>query len=197
VQAPDQANTYPVCTFCGDRHPREQSCRDWARLSAEARGEDGSASALAPLPARLDIPFELPSAKPLIDPRVGTALRAIVACFALFGAIELGWIVVGHFAGSHQATTTALPGCTPDRIRQNLVSAATIQSEADFPAAQRIDATIQLVLGSSTDCSDQLFSLYAAAISYQTLCLRQTNSTACGQLTNTRTQLAQALNDSQ
>jgi hypothetical protein len=100
-----------------------------------------------------------------------------VLLLALFGALQIALGVAGHFGGS--SATASLPQCSIARVRQNIVRATTIQSEANTALYRRIDDNNALLLSSGGVCSDSLFAAYSEFIEYQTLCLEFPSSTAC------------------
>jgi hypothetical protein len=124
-------------------------------------------------------------------------LRTVVAVLALIGVVALARVIAGHFIGGANGTSAALPACSVDRIRANLTTAATIESEAGAALTARVAATNGLLLGPSADCSQQLYLLYTAYIDNAALCLSLASPQSCQARDSAHAQLNQALESEQ
>ncbi len=191
------ASSNEACAFCGEVHPRHMSCGQWAVTSGGVTAAPWGSTGSPALPPRPTMPFNLDDPSKRIKRPPAAAIRVVVLCLALVGVISLARIVGGHFIGNQSGSVAALPACTHDRIRQNLVTATSIEAQSTSALDRRIDATNSLLLSSSDGCSEQVLKLYTAFIEYQALCLVSPATDACKNRDSAHASINQVVNDPQ
>lgn len=186
-----------ACTFCGERHPPGVSCGRWAQqVGTPAPAVFGGVTA-GERPSPLVLPRS-PRRTTRQSRAVETvALRIAVGVLALIGVVAVVRVAVGRLAGGAGGTSAALPACSVSRIRTNLTTAATIESEAGAAVPARVAATNALLLGPSDGCSQQLYLLYTAYIDDAALCLSLGSPPSCQARDSVHAQLNQALESGQ
>lgn len=192
MRARGDAEDTPVCPYCGELHPTDVKCAEWAPAEGRAVSPPRTDLAFHEMPAlpELDLSIHEPTNRAKSPLWIG--MGVVVAVLAIFGAFQAVRGIASRLA-SHGLTSLTLPLCAVDRVQANLGAVATIQSEALAPVEQRVDATNALLLGSSADCNAQLFAAYTSFIQYQGLCIELPASSACKDRDAARSRVVQTL----
>ncbi len=182
-----------ACAFCGEDHPPSISCAQWAQQSGVGVPAPFGSAEYAARPTPIVVPRRPRRTPAQTRAYEALALRIAVCALALIGVFTLVKSIGGHLNSGSSGTSAALPACNVGRIRANLTTAATIESEAASALTARVAAMNGLLLGTSADCSQQVFLLYTAYIDDAALCLSLASAQSCQARDSAHTQLNQAL----